>query len=583
MSPQGKRRDVRTRVSLLTSGTALVVALSACARGDQPPRSVPPAPAEPAPAADPGATDFVPRPAVLLGDRLFFETRFAQFFFARAGGDVNATLPDGDPVVEYLESAAGEPLDGPFYGQSMNCRHCHLGDDLLPEDSLAGRTYCDFSRRTPIPRRGDGQTHTPRNSPLMIDLGLPREVPLLLHLDGEFVTHEDLVIDTLTGRNLGWLPAEAPIAAAHVANVIRKDEGVNPRHYFYPDHSGIPYRLALRGTDPSLPSHLRIPERYRLDVTTASDDEILFAVATLMHVYMDSLEFGTSNTGRETASAYDLFLEKNGLPAESERGEAHLAYAARLRGLIEGRERLEWVTPADGELELHEQPLAFGPRELDGLRIFFASAGGGDAGSAGNCVTCHTPPRFTDYRLHNNGVSQIEYDAVFGAGAFAALEVPDLAARNADFDAYLPPSAAHPNASGRFRAAPSAGRPGYADLGVWSVFANPDMPKPQAALTEILCARPELRGSCTPERILPLTIACFKTPSIRDLGQSYPYFHSGHADTIEDVLRFYVQASDLARAGTLRNASPELARVRITAADVAPLAAFLRALNEDYH
>jgi len=32
----------------------------------------------------------------------------------------------------------------------------------------------------------------------------------------------------------------------------------------------------------------------------------------------------------------------------------------------------------------------------------------------------------------------------------------------------------------------------------------------------------------------------------------------------------------------VRNASPELAGIRLDASDVAPLAAFLRSLNEDY-
>ena len=48
------------------------------------------------------------------------------------------------------------------------------------------------------------------------------------------------------------------------------------------------------------------------------------------------------------------------------------------------------------------------------------------------------------------------------------------------------------------------------------------------------------------------------------------------------MLRFYVAVSARARAGEVRNAAPELAGIRLTEADVAPLAAFLRALNEDY-
>jgi hypothetical protein len=38
----------------------------------------------------------------------------------------------------------------------------------------------------------------------------------------------------------------------------------------------------------------------------------------------------------------------------------------------------------------------------------------------------------------------------------------------------------------------------------------------------------------------------------------------------------------MARAGQLRNASPELSKVSLDANDIAPLAAFLNALNEDY-
>lgn len=522
---------------------------------------------------------------VQLGDRLFFESRFAQFFFARCNGDVNATLVAADPVVQQAPRAVGAAMDGPFRGQSMNCRQCHFGDDFLAENPLAGRTYCDFTRRSPIPKRNDGLTRTPRNAPLMIDLGLPREAPMLLHLDGEFVTQEDLVLDTMTGRNFGWLPTEAATAATHAARVIREDTGVNPRHVTYGQGGrGIPYRVVMLGTDPHIPRDLRLPERYRLDVASASDDEILLLVARLMHAYMDSLRFGTTKTGRESNSPYDVFLEKNHLPSGPSSGETALAYAGRLLGLIQKqRAGLQWVTSDDGEFELHTQEFQFGPTELKGLEIFFTRAGAEHRAHAGNCVVCHTPPRFTDYTVHNNGVSQVEYDGIFGSGAFAALDVPGLPARSAQFDRYLPASPKHPNATGRFKSAPSADKRGRTDLGVWNVFANPDMPKPQAALTRIFCGRPGPASKrCTPETVLPLTIATFKTPAIRDLGQSNPYFHSGAMDTIADVLRFYVKTSDLARAGKLRNASPELSGVHLDATDLAPLGAFLRSLNEDY-
>jgi hypothetical protein len=58
--------------------------------------------------------------------------------------------------------------------------------------------------------------------------------------------------------------------------------------------------------------------------------------------------------------------------------------------------------------------------------------------------------------------------------------------------------------------------------------------------------------------------------------------HTGSFDTLSDVLTFYRRSADLARAGALRNAAKDLAGVAISTADVAPLAAFLKSLNEDY-
>lgn len=522
---------------------------------------------------------------VRLGDRLFFETRFSQFYHAAADGDSNKTLPKGEPLMEKVPVALGKDLPGPFAGQGINCRQCHLGSDFLPGNLEAGRTYGDFSRRSPIPQRDDGQTVTTRNSPIMIDLGLPRDVPLLLHLDGEFVTHEDLIIDTMIGRNFGWLPGEAETAKKHIAKIVREDEGMNPRHIRDPEGKGIPYAKVLAGTDPLL-LHQQIPAEYRIDVETATDDEILMAVAKLIHAYMDSLRFGTKNTFRESGSPYDLWLKKNALPARPDPGESAAAYSARLLSIIDGRNSFDWVRPTDDYFMLHKQPYVFGPKELAGLRLFLASGAGGgeDASPAGNCVACHPAPRFTDFSLHNNGVSQIEYDEIFGRGAFAKLDIPDLETRNAAHDQYLPATGSHPKAQGQFKAIPAKDRPGFTDLGVWSIYANPDFPKPQAALNEILCGpNGPSREGCDAARVLPLTIAYFKTPSVRDLGQSEPYFHTGEVDTIEEVLRFYVSTSELARAGDLRNGSPEMKDIRITEKDVEPLAAFLRSLNEDYH
>ncbi len=526
-----------------------------------------------------------------VGDRLFRETRFAQFFFSfiqtpnRNGTmrTVNTILRPGDPVMAHEANAAGKPIRDPFRNQSMNCRNCHLGNDLLGTSRLEGRTYCDFASRSPIPARpiadgGDGLTTTPRNAQLLVSVSQPREVPNVFHFDGQFATLEDLTIETMEGRNFGWLPTESAIAESHIVNVIKNDNGKNALARKY-GCGGFPYSVVLAGTDPRLPANLVLPAQYRIDVTTATDDQIMNAIGALIHAYMDSIVFDPG----QPLSPYDVFLSKNGLPASPNQGETNLAYAQRLLGLINSLNNPVFVTPKDGKFKLHKQKFQFGPLELQGLKTFFSQSGA-LAMPQGNCITCHTPPAFTDNIFHNTGVSQLEYDAIFGAGAFAALTIPDLTTRNANFDAYLPPSPAHPNATGMFRSPASSENPGFTDLGVWNVFANPDIPNPQTALTTILCGEFNLTdSSCTPDAVLPMAIAFFKTPTVKDPGQSNPYMHNGSINTVEDVINFYANVSAMARAGQLTNASPELSNVFIGPNDVAPLTAFLNALNQDYH
>jgi len=523
-------------------------------------------------------------PEVQLGERLFLETRFAQFFSAHSTGDVNAPLAAGDPVMDD-SATTGDPLPGPFRGQSMNCRACHLVDELQDEAGGGVRTYNDFARRSPVPARGDQATMTARNSPPLVGSTLRRDVPFMLHFDGEFPTTADLVRGTLTGRNFGWLPTEGAMAVAHIAAVIRNDDGTGELASEF--EGSLPYRVAFLGTDPSIPAAVRIPPQYRIDVTQASDAQVLDAVAQLVAAYVESLLFSTDAAGANNGSPYDRFLRKNGLPrapAPAE-GESKASYAARLRGLVQALKKPAFVQANEGQFEFHDQPFQFGATELEGLKIYLSVPG--DVISAGqgvgNCVSCHVAPDFTDFRFHNTGASEQEYDALHGTGAFASLNIPDLATRTASFDAYLPPSPAHPTATGAFRSAPAADKPGYTDLGVWNVFANPDIPDPQSALTELLCTEFQIPvETCTPDVLLPLTVGLFKTPTLRDLGQSQPFFHTGQIDSIEDAVQFYITVSTLARQGRIRNGAAELADIVIGQGDIAPLAAFLRSLNEDY-
>ena len=73
-------------------------------------------------------------------------------------------------------------------------------------------------------------------------------------------------------------------------------------------------------------------------------------------------------------------------------------------------------------------------------------------------------------------MTQEEYDNANGTTAFMNLAIPTVDQRNQNFDEYMPVSAAHPNASEQFRHHAVAGQPQFADLGLWNIFLNPDVP-----------------------------------------------------------------------------------------------------------
>ncbi len=510
-----------------------------------------------------------------IGERLFLETRFSQFFFAHSKGDANAALAEGDPVMDQTVTL-GNAAPGPFAGASMNCRACHIVDEQQG-NGLGNRTYCDYARRSPIPDRGDGQSVTPRNSPPLVDASMSRSLGLLFHFDGEFPNGAALTVGTITGRNYGWLPGEVGTATTHIAHVIREDNGTDA---LAQDYNSLSYPVILRGTDPSIPKELRLPPGYRLDVTRATDAQILRAIGNLVAAYMDSLVFSKDGRGNFNGSPYDAFLAKNHLPQRPAAGESNLAYARRLRAALGKLKQPAFVNDgADGTFTIHQQPFSFGATELAGLQLFLREpTAANTTQSVGNCIACHAPPRFTDFKFHNTGATQDEYDGMHGAGAFAQLEIPIYQERMANPEAFLPATANHPYGTSRFRCAPTLEEPGYTDLGLWNIFANPDHPASQAAILRTLSGgHPSTRAA-----LLPKAVALFKTPGLRDLEDSEPYLHTGAKDALEDVIDFYRTSAQLQREKLLRNGDPQLANIQLQPADTAPLAAFLRSLTEDY-
>ena len=532
-------------------------------------------------------------PEVTNGERLFLETRFAQFFkaYLDAGGSVNTPLPAGDPVMN-LTVTTGSGLPGPFAGLSMNCRACHLVDEHVGTPGGGMRTYGDFARRSPIPARADGKTTAPRNSPPLVNASLARAVGPLFHFDGEFSTMTELTAATFTSRNFGWIPGERDQAIAHVARIVREDDGTGA---LAQEFGGLSLAVMLTGSGQAIPNEFRIPPAFRVNVARASDQEIFDGVVRLVSAYVEQLVFSKDDTGAFNLSPYDVFLARNGLPQKPAENESDLDYSRRLRSLIAAGEQAGTIqfilgnpNTADGKFHFHDQDFRFGLDELAGLKLFLAEPTSTSPSlqdlsreGVGNCLACHTAPTFTDFKLHNTGTAQTEYDAIHGNGQFARLPIPDLAERNAHPERYLPATHEHPTYQEPFRAIPSVTDSRLTDLGIWNIFANPDMPSTQVTIRALLCQ--EQPAPCPSDsNLLPASIGRFKTPGLRDLGHSAPYMHNGQFDRLEDVVAFYIDSANLARQGKLRNGAPALAGIILDRRDIANLTAFLKSLNEDY-
>ena len=385
-------------------------------------------------------------------------------------------------------------------------------------------------------------------------------------------------IGTMTGRNFGWLPSEYNQAIAHIAQVIRQDNGSGQ---LAADRlNGLSYAVIFKGTDlahPERPAAASIATTGRIDGDRhAGSEQVAMCIAT----YMKDLLFQRDQFGRYIGSPYDNFLRVNHLPQQPLAGETKAAYNQRLYQQVVALKNPIFITPQDGSFKYHSQPYQFGALELQGLKIFLASAAPGASNAhAGNCAACHQAPDFSDFVFHNNGVSQEEYDAANGIGAFVNLVVPSNSARLANFNAYMPASPNHPNAAESFRHTAVSGHPEYADLGLWNIYMNPDIPNPQANLKSFVCATGK---DCSVDQGLASTIAQFKTPVLRDLEDSAPYFHNGGAPTFDNVINHYILMSLAAHSGLMRNAPPEFANMSLSQDDLTALVAFLQSLTEDY-
>jgi len=131
-----------------------------------------------------GTTETADPAEILVGERLFLETRFAHAYYA------NKDKPD--PVMN-ISRTTGADLTGPFAGRHMNCRACHMVDEHADNMKAGMRSYADFASRPPIPSREDGKQTAPRNSQQLVNAAVLNDTGMFFHFDGQFATMTGLV------------------------------------------------------------------------------------------------------------------------------------------------------------------------------------------------------------------------------------------------------------------------------------------------------------------------------------------------------------------------------------------------------
>ena len=78
------------------------------------------------------------------------------------------------------------------------------------------------------------------------------------------------------------------------------------------------------------------------------------------------------------------------------------------------------------------------------------------------------------------------------------------------------------------------------------------------------------------QRPLKLMKGAFKTPTLRDISYSAPYFHDGSSHTLKAVVEHYAKGGEVKT-----NLSPNMEEIKLTDADKDALVGFMEALNSE--
>jgi cytochrome c peroxidase len=381
-------------------------------------------------------------------------------------------------------------MSNPGANLAASCSTCHVP----PFWSNGLNVYSDSLAVSVIPANSrGGKLTTVRNTPSLQDAKLSPA----LNADGEFSNLDGVVRAKLISEHLGWEADQELQAYNEIHALMLNDQGED----LFADGSYIEQFKAAAD----------------LNLEALSQEDVITEVVEALKAYMRMIK--TRNT-----SAYDALTFLNRFNEELGDGDdTPQALSGRIYGRIanqEGRVLIRFPN-------IYTEEAYQGYKTFVRVQPTFSSSVEGLEQNIGNCIACHTPPKFTDGLFHNTGTAQTDYDATHGEGAFAKLEAEDAVFARVTADDPL-----------------------MIDLGRYRVHPGED------------------------------TIGAFRTPGLRNIELTAPYNHDGKLMTLEDVIRHKIKVSEMAKAGKLRNPHPAYLTMNITEKDVPTLAAFLRTLNE---
>ncbi len=179
-----------------------------------------------------------------------------------------------------------------------------------------------------------------------------------------------------------------------------------------------------------------------------------------------------------------------------------------------------WVTWMSSPESTRQETSPLTEAEVNGLKHFIGE---------GRCITCHNGPMFSDMSFHNLGLGPRDW--LINEPADRGRAQGTKIVKTHEF-----------NALGEYSATPDGER---------------------ARWTKYLMTTPENNGQ-------------FKTPTLRNVELTAPYMHGGHFETLEEVVRFYVNLNEPVQTG---HREDSLRPVNLSVSQQLELVAFLKALT----